>query len=58
MATLAAALEHDSTAVRAALTTPWRDGQAEGQLDRLLIKRQSHARAGFALLRRRTLRAP
>ncbi len=54
--TFAAGLEQDGAAVRAALTTPWSSGQAEGQITRLkLIKRQSYGRAGFDLLRRRVL---
>lgn len=54
--TFAAGLERDGAAVRAALTTPWSNAQAEGQITRLkLIKRQSHGRAGFELLRRRVL---
>jgi len=58
MATFAAGLELDGAAVRAALTTPWSSGQAEGQITRLkLIKRQSYGRAGFDLLRRRVLLA-
>ena len=57
--TFATGLEHDGTAVRAALTTPWSNGQAGGQITRLkLIKRQSYGRAGFELLRRRVLCAP
>ena len=57
--TFATGIEHDGAAVRAALTTPWSNGQAEGQINRLkLIKRQSYGRAGFALLRRRVLHAP
>ena len=56
METFAAGLEQDGAAVRAALTTPWSNGQAEGQVTRLkLLKRQMHGRAGFDLLRRRTL---
>ena len=54
--TFAAGLEQDGAAVRAALTTLWSSGQAEGQITRLkLIKRQSYGRAGFDLLRRRVL---
>jgi len=54
--TFAAGLEQDGAAVRAALTTPWSSGQAEGQITRLkLTKRQSYGRAGFDLLRRRVL---
>ena len=57
--TFATGLEHDGTAGRAALTTPWRNAQAEGQINRLkLIKRKPYGRAGFALLRRRVLHAP
>ena len=56
--TFAAGLEQDGAAVRSALTTPWSDGQAEGRITRLkLLKRQMHGRAGFDLLRRRTLLA-
>jgi len=56
--TFAAGLEQDGAAVRAALTTPWSNGQAEGQITRLkLIKRTMYGRAGFDLLRRRVLLA-
>ena len=48
----------NGAAVRAALTTPWSNGQTEGQVTRLkLLKRQMYGRAGFDLLRRRTLLA-
>lgn len=58
IATFAAGLEQDGAAVRAALTTPWSSGQAEGQITRLkLLKRQTYGRASFDLLRRRTLLA-
>ena len=58
MATFAAGLEHDGAAVRAALTTPWSNGQTEGQVNRLkMIKRQMYGRAGLDLLRRRMLLA-
>lgn len=54
--TFAAGLEQDGAAVRAALTTPWSNGQVEGQITRLkLIKRTMYGRAGFDLLRRRVL---
>lgn len=57
--TFAAGLEHDATAVRAALATPWSNAQTEGQITRpKLIKRQSCGRAGLELLRRRVLHAP
>ena len=56
--TFASGLEQDGAAVRAALTTPWSNGQAEGQITRLkLLKRQTDGRAGFDLLRRRVLLA-
>ena len=44
--------------MRAALTTPWSNGQTEGQVTKLkLIKRSIYGRAGFDLLRRRVLLA-
>jgi hypothetical protein len=56
--TFAAGLEQDGAAVRAALTEPWSNGQAEGQITRLkLIKRTMYGRASFDLLRRRVLLA-
>jgi transposase len=58
IATFAVGLKQDGAAVRAALTTPWSSGQAEGQITRLkLLKRQTYGRASFDLLRRRTLLA-
>ena len=54
--TFAAGLERDRAAVRAALTKPWSNRRAEGQITRLkLIKRTMYGRAGFDLLRRRVL---
>jgi transposase len=48
----------DSGAIDAALTTPWSNGQTEGQVNRLkLIKRQMFGHASFELLRRRVLLA-
>jgi len=56
--TFAAGLEQNSAAVRAALTLPWSNGQAEGQITRLkLLKRQSYGRTSFDPLRRRVLMA-
>jgi transposase len=56
--TFAAGLEQDGAAVRAALTLPWSNGQAEGQINRLkLLKRQNYGRASFNLLRQRVLMA-
>jgi transposase len=46
--TFAVGLERDGAAVRAALTTSWSNGQAEGQISRLkLLKRTMYGRAGF-----------
>jgi transposase len=54
--TFAAGLERDKTAVSAALSLPWSQGQTEGQVNRLkLIKRQMYGRAKFDLLRLRVL---
>ena len=51
-------LEQDGAAVRAALMTPWSNGQTEGQITKLkLLKRQLYGRANFDLLRRRVLLA-
>lgn len=47
-------LAQDGAAVRAAFTSPWRNGQTEGQITKLkLLKRQMYGRANFDLLRRR-----
>lgn len=48
----------DVTAVSAALSQPWSNGQVEGQVNRLkTIKRQMFGRASFDLLRLRVLAA-
>ncbi len=58
METFAAGLKQDAAAIRAALTTPWSNGQTEGQVNRLkTLKRQMYGRASFNLLRRRVLLA-
>jgi transposase len=52
-------LQQDYSAVRAALETPWSNGQTEGQVNRLkFIKRQMYGRAHFDLLRLRVLYSP
>ena len=52
-------LQHDLSAVRAALHYPWSSGQVEGQVNRLkAIKRQMYGRAKFSLLVRRVLLGP
>ena len=44
--------------MRAALTLPWSNGQAEAQINRLkLLKRTMYGRAGLDLLGRRFLLA-
>lgn len=58
IATFAAGLKQDGSAVRAALTRSWSSGQSEGQITKLkLLKRQTYGRASFDLLRRRILLA-
>ncbi len=54
----AGGLAQDIDAVRAALSLPWSNGPAEGQVNRLkTIKRQMYGRAKFDLLRSRVLHA-
>jgi transposase len=51
-------LQKDEGAVRAALESPWSNGQVEGQVNRLkTLKRQMYGRANFDLLRQRFLLA-
>jgi transposase len=48
----------DDDAVRAAVTLPWSNGSAEGQINRLkMLKRQMYGRAGIDLLAKRFLSA-
>jgi transposase len=52
----ATGLESDYSAVEAAATYQWSNGQVEGQVNRLkIIKRQMYGRAGFNLLRKRVV---
>ncbi|MCS3863249.1 transposase [Salinibacter ruber] len=54
--TFAAGLRQDYTAVRAALTEPWSNGQSEGQINRLkTIEWEMYGRASFNLLRNRVI---
>ncbi|MBB3267646.1 transposase [Azospirillum sp. OGB3] len=54
----ASGLQKDLAAVRAALETPWSAGPIEGRINRLkTVKRTMYGRAGFELLRSRTLDA-
>jgi transposase len=49
-------IRRDYQAVQAAFTSPWSNGQVEGQVGRLkLLKRQMYGRANFDLLRVRVL---
>jgi transposase len=51
-------LRRDYAAVEASLSSPWSQGQVEGQITRLkLLKRQMYGRARFDLLRLRVLHA-
>ena len=56
LATFARGLEADRPAVEAAATRTWSNGPTEGQVNRLkFVKRQGYGRAGFTLLKARTL---
>ncbi|MBN2296606.1 MAG: transposase [Pirellulales bacterium] len=49
-------ISDEFSAIQAALSLPWSNGQVEGQVNRLkLIKRQMYGRANFDLLRQRVL---
>ena len=51
-------IQKDAAAVLGAITSPWSNGQTEGQVTRVkLIKRQMYGRAKFDLLRARILLA-
>ncbi len=55
-ASFADGIDNDRSAISAALTLEWSNGQLEGQVNRLkLIKRQMYGRANFDLLRIRVL---
>jgi transposase len=59
LAGFAEGIRRDEEAVRAACTSPWSQGQVEGQVNRLkLLKRQMYGRANLDLLRRRVLGLP
>jgi transposase len=54
----AAGLRRDRAAVHAALSSPWSNGQTEGQINRLkVLKRQMYGRAKLDLLEKRFLHA-
>jgi transposase len=49
-------LEKERSAILAAITTDWSNGQTEGQINRLkMLKRQMYGRANLDLLRARLL---
>ncbi|TAK27434.1 MAG: transposase [Myxococcaceae bacterium] len=51
-------LRYDVEAVRAAITSPWSNGQTEGQVNKIkMLKRQMYGRASVDLLRQRLLAA-
>ena len=54
----ASGIQKDAAAVLGAMTSPWSNGQVEGQVTRVkLLKRQMYGRAKFDLLRARILLA-
>jgi transposase len=58
LASFAAGLRRDLAAVQAAFSSPWSQGQVEGQINRLkMLKRQMYGCASFPLLRSRVLAA-
>lgn len=59
LAAFAQGVRRDLPAIQAAFTSPWSQGQTEGQITRLkLLKRQMYGRANFDLLRQRVLCRP
>ncbi len=56
MERFASGIQRDAAAVLGAITSPWSNGQVEGQVTRVkLLKRQMYGRAKFDLLRARIL---
>lgn len=45
-------LRRDIDAIRNAIELPWSNGQAEGQINRPMLKRAMYGRAGPELMRR------
>ena len=59
IASFATGIGNDRTAVHAAITEPWSNGQTEGQITKLkLVKRQMYGRAKIDLLQARVIGAP
>lgn len=58
VASFANGVAKDEAAVRAAMTSPWSNGQTEGQITRLkLVKRQMYGRGKIDLLQARLIGA-
>jgi transposase len=58
ISSFAAGIARDKSAVQAAITEPWSNGQVEGQITKLkLVKRQMYGRANLDLLQARLLGA-
>jgi transposase len=58
VASFARGVANDEAAVRAAITSPWSNGQTEGQITRLkLVKRQMYGRGKIDLLQARLIGA-
>ncbi len=58
LVTFAQGLQKDYSAIKAALTLPYSNGQVEGQVNKLkYIKRSMYGRGSFELLRQRVLQA-
>ena len=56
LTSFATGLRRDLAAVQTAFSSPWSQGQVEGQVNRLkMLKRQMYGRASFPLLRSRVL---
>jgi transposase len=59
IASFANGVAHDKSAVHAAITQPWSNGQVEAQITKLkLVKRQMYGRAKLDLLQARLIGAP
>ncbi len=58
VASFASGVVRDEAAVRAAITSPWSNGQTEGQITRLkLVRRQMYGRGKIDLLQGRLIGA-
>ena len=58
VASFARGVTNDEVAVRAAITSPWSNGQTEGQITRLkLVRRQAYGRGKIDLLQARLIGA-